>query len=141
MLSKINPLKALQSSHLRTILMLPPYPKAFHVLSFLQFSPPKTLRITLPHTNCRMPIPPQCPVYYYLNNTRIFRGNKTTGNSFSEACVRCRNVLIFCAKIPLAHCPNLDFEDHPLSTVQNCLINIFTYNLHISKPSPSFATC
>jgi hypothetical protein len=139
MVSKMNPLKAIQSSHLRTNVMLYPNPKAFHVLSFLQVSPPKTVRINLPQRNCRMPIPPHCPVYYYPNN--IFRGNKTTSNSLSEVCVRCRNVLIFYAKIQQAHCPNLDSEDHPLSAVQNCLINTFKYNLHISKTSPPFATC
>ena len=114
--------------------MLTSYPKAFHVLSFLQASPPKNVRIYLPHRNCRMPIPPHCPLHYHSNN--ILRGN----NSLSEACVRFRNVLTFYAKIPLSYCPNPNFEDHPLSAVHNCLISTFTPTFHISKPSPSCST-
>jgi hypothetical protein len=51
-----------------------------------------------------------------------------------------RNKLIFYGKEILAPRPTPKLEDHPLSTVSDCLFNIFAATLHIWRPSPPSTT-
>jgi hypothetical protein len=59
---------------------------------------------------------------------------------FPRLLMNFRNKLIFYDEELLAPCPSPKLEDHPLSTVRDCLFSIFVATLHIWRPSPPSAT-
>jgi hypothetical protein len=60
-------------------------------------------------------------------------------------CQMIRNLVIFYGEELLVPRPNPKLEDHPLSAVRDCLFNVFTATLHISRPflhqQPEDAPC
>jgi hypothetical protein len=54
--------------------------------------------------------------------------------------VNVRNKIVFYGEELLAPRPTPKLEDHPLSTVRDCLFNIFAATLHIWRPFPPSET-
>jgi hypothetical protein len=60
--------------------------------------------------------------------------------SFLRPCLTFHNKLFPYGEESLVPRPTPDLEDRPLSTVRDCVINIFAATLHIWRPSPPSAT-
>jgi hypothetical protein len=66
------------------------------------------------------------PAFYV---TRRFITALTT--AFPRLCIVVRNMVIFYGEKLLAPCPTPNPEDHPLSTLRDCLFSVFAATLHL----------